>query len=115
MLPAIQSKSNVRMMQCSAIKSIPTLKASKVSNVPDMQYYIIHMSTFPLGQRFKLRKKRLLASYSTALVNSGFLERSLTDPERCFPFVKRKELQTTFNVFSICRKRRLACSMNERY
>ena len=88
----------------TAVKSVPKLRKSKVEELQDMPYFILHHANLPLGERFILRKYKKVEEMSQALRNSGLLRRDLTDAERTFPFVKAGNKEDIFHVFGRARK-----------
>ena len=86
-----------------ALKSIPNMKPSKTSSVSNMQYYVVYVQSQPLSERFKIRKRSKLETWSPQLKTSGYLGRALTDTERSFPFYSKKK-DCTFKLFAIARK-----------
>ena len=98
------SQSSAGAKTFSALRRVRNLKRSKMTDIAEMPFFIVHVPNDPLGQRFKIRKRSCIAKWNAAIANSTMLKRGLTDGERATDFARGGNVRERFRIFAATRK-----------
>ena len=95
---AASAMNELEVNKLRALRGVEKLKAPQTD---DQKYLVVYMEDGPPSSKFRIRKRSTVCRWHDGLEHATFLQRPLTDSERCMSFPKRGTT-TSFRVFAMC-------------